>query len=83
MRRRANDNNWSSLLKPFRDVVGFENLIPDWLKAGFLGHEDPSGACYKNIENLNLTINFRDTFVDVDHVKDCFPNLVSSDIINQ
>jgi intron-binding protein aquarius len=83
MRRRANDNTWSSLLKPFRDVVGFENLIPDWLKAAFLGHEDPSRVCYKNIENLNLTMNFRDTFVDIDHIKACFPNSVSSKILNR
>ena len=78
MRRRANDNTWSHLLQPFREVVGFENLIPPWLKGGFLGHEDPSSSSYRNIPDLNLTFNFRDTFLDIDHIKESFPNMVNS-----
>lgn len=50
-----------------------ELVVPDWLQKVFLGYGDPSSAHYSKMPNQIREMNFRDTFLDWDHVKESFP----------
>lgn len=50
-----------------------ELVVPDWLQKVFLGYGDPSSAHYSKMPNQFQKMNFRDTFLDWDHVKESFP----------
>jgi len=47
--------------------------VPEWLHDIFLGYGDPGAAHYSAMPNTMKTIDFNDTFVSYDHLKNCFP----------
>lgn len=47
--------------------------MPSWLHEVFLGYGDPSSASYKSLKNSPKTMDFRDTFLDWDHLQSSFP----------
>ncbi len=47
-------------------------LVPDWIHDTFLGYGDPASANYTNLTNQVTELNFNDTFLSVQHVKDSF-----------
>lgn len=53
-----------------------ELVVPDWLQKVFLGYGDPASAHYKNMRSYAKEMNFRDTFLDWDHVVESFPGKV-------
>ena len=76
LRRPTQENNFSSVLKVVRELMQQQVMIPDWLQDVFLGYGDRFGASHWNMPDPELTVDFRDTFVDIEHVKESFPDLV-------
>ncbi len=78
VRRTPQENNFRGVLESVRDVMnddaaaGDEDVavIPTWLHDVLLGYGDPSLACPK--EGEGETLDFADTFLDSQHVRDAF-----------
>ncbi|KAF7727161.1 hypothetical protein EC973_007936 [Apophysomyces ossiformis] len=73
MRRKAQENNSKAVLETIRNLMQSELVVPDWLQKVFLGYGDPASAHYKNMRSYAKEMNFRDTFLDWDHVVESFP----------
>ncbi|CAA0829188.1 P-loop containing nucleoside triphosphate hydrolases superfamily protein [Striga hermonthica] len=73
MRRKPKENNFKAILESIRDLMNETCIVPDWLHDIFLGYGNPSAARWTNMPDLLQTVDFKDTFLDVDHVKECFP----------
>ena len=77
MRRNAKENNFKSVLESIRDLVADEAAtaaIPAWLHDVILGYGDPADAQYPAMDEVCLhTVDFKDTFLDADHLSECFP----------
>ena len=54
-----------------------ELVVPDWLHNIFLGYGHPGSAHYTMMPNRPREIDFRDTFLDYDHLIESFPDKVS------
>ncbi|KAL6557906.1 hypothetical protein OROMI_018256 [Orobanche minor] len=74
MRRKPKENNFKAILESIRDLMNETCIVPDWLHDIFLGYGNPSAAQWTNMPDLLETVDFKDTFLDVDHVKESFPN---------
>ncbi|KAK9707723.1 hypothetical protein K7432_010019 [Basidiobolus ranarum] len=72
LRRNPKENNFKGILETVRDLMQSELVVPDWLHDIFLGYGDPSSAHYTNMPNAPKSIDFRDTFLDYEHVKESF-----------
>jgi len=74
MRRKPKENNFKAVLESIRDLMNEPDAsLPPWLHDIFLGYEDPGAAHYLSMEGKTPTVDFKDTFVDLDHVKASFP----------
>ncbi|KAG0164199.1 hypothetical protein DFQ28_008930 [Apophysomyces sp. BC1034] len=73
VRRKAQENNSKAVLETIRNLMQSDLVVPDWLQKVFLGYGDPSSAYYKNMPNYIREMNFRDTFLDWNHVVESFP----------
>lgn len=51
-----------------------ECVVPEWLHDIILGYGDPSAAHYEKMEGQIATLDYNDTFIDVDHLRSCFPD---------
>lgn len=72
------ENNFKAVLESIRDLMNEETIIPDWLTNIFLGYGDPAGAQYTSIieeqpEVFNQKVDFKDTFLDSQHLIESFP----------
>jgi intron-binding protein aquarius len=79
MRRKPQENNFKPVLETIRDLIRTsEVVIPPWLHDIFLGYGDPSSAHYKNMDANHIvqSLDFRDTFLDWDHLVSSFPEKV-------
>lgn len=78
MRRHAKENNFKAVLESIRDLVADEEAtaaIPAWLHDVILGYGDPADAQYPSMDEACLhTVDFKDTFLDADHLKESFPD---------
>ncbi|CAJ1933008.1 unnamed protein product [Sphenostylis stenocarpa] len=72
MRRKPKENNFKAILESIRDLMNEYCIVPRWLENIFLGYGDPSAAQWTNMPDLLETVDFKDTFVDVDHLKESF-----------
>ncbi|CBI17729.3 unnamed protein product, partial [Vitis vinifera] len=54
------------------DLMNETCIVPDWLHNIFLGYGNPSAAQWTNMPDLLETVDFKDTFLDVDHLRECF-----------
>lgn len=73
MRRRPKENNFKSVLECIRDLM---NTPPEmeWLQDAFLGYGPPAAAHYTHLhEKPILKLDMKDTFQDLEHVDQCFP----------
>lgn len=77
MRRKGRENNFKKILETIRDLTLADLALPTWLQEVFLGYGDPAGASYPNLESSIKEIDFRDTFLDWQHLIDCLPGKVS------
>ncbi|KAL6954955.1 hypothetical protein U1Q18_044167 [Sarracenia purpurea var. burkii] len=72
MRRKPKENNFKAILESIRDLMNESCIVPDWLHDIFLGYGNPSAAQWTNMPDLLDTVDFKDTFLDADHVRECF-----------
>lgn len=72
IRRKPKENNFKAVLETIRDLMNTECVVPEWLHDVILGYGDPAAAHYSNMPSKLSTLDFCDTFVDFDHVKQSF-----------
>lgn len=78
MRRRPQENNFKAVLDTIRDLMQSDLVVPAWLHNIFLGYGDRSSAHYTKMPDPVRTIDFRDTFMDWDHLRGSFPDKVGT-----
>merc|ERR1719199_38022 len=81
MRRKPKENNFKAILETIRSLMNSEDtVVPDWLHDLFLGYGDPGAAQYWKLPTSLDQIDFRDTFLDQDHILESFPDVEDIDI---
>ncbi|XP_034941084.1 RNA helicase aquarius [Chelonus insularis] len=73
MRRKPKENNFKAVLETIRELMNTECVVPDWLHDIILGYGDPGAAHYSRMPDEIPTIDFNDTFLDINHLKASFP----------
>lgn len=73
IRRRSRENNFEPILSSILDLTQTDVPMPGWLQEVFLGYGEPTGAHYTNIPDRPEALDFRDTFLDWDHLVESFP----------
>ncbi|CAG7823151.1 unnamed protein product [Allacma fusca] len=73
LRRKPKENNFKAVLETIRDLMNINCVVPEWIHDVILGYGDPSCAHYSKMSNELTTLDFNDTFLDVDHLKNSFP----------
>lgn len=74
MRRKPKENNFKAILESIRDLMNETCIVPDWLHNIFLGYGNPSAAQWTNMPDLLEIVDFKDTFLNADHLKESFPD---------
>lgn len=74
IRRKPKENNFKAVLETIRHLMNTECVVPNWLHDILLGYGDPSSAHYKRMPTQKKTLNFNDTFLDVKHLAESFPD---------
>jgi intron-binding protein aquarius len=73
VRRRGRENNFRSILESIKRLTLSDIPAPSWLQGVFLGYGDPDSATYKKLPNRLHSIDFRDTFLDWQHLIESLP----------
>ncbi|KAI8907762.1 hypothetical protein DFJ77DRAFT_475234 [Powellomyces hirtus] len=73
IRRKPQENNFKAVLDTIRDLMQSDLVVPAWLHNVFLGYGDRGSAHFTKIPNPVRTIDFRDTFLDYNHLVESFP----------
>eukprot|EP00775_Hariotina_reticulata_P014486 gene14486-14606_t len=68
LRRDAKENNFKAVLESIRDSLNEQLVIPEWLVDIFLGYGDAGAAHYTQMDGLLKVVDFKDTFLDAQHV---------------
>jgi len=76
VRRSSRENNFKPVLESIQDLTLSEVPLASWLHEVFLGYGDPAGATFKQLPNRLKKINFRDTFLDWQHLVESFPGKI-------
>lgn len=77
MRRKGRENNFKKILETIQNLTLDDVALPAWLQEVFLGYGDPTGASYFRLESRIKALDFRDTFLDWQHLIECLPGKVS------
>lgn len=72
MRRKPKENNFKAILESIRDLMNEDYIVPGWLRDIILGYGDPGAAQWKNMPNQLKVIDFKDTFLNAQHLRDSF-----------
>ena len=72
-RRRGRENNFQPILESIRRLTLSDIPAPSWLQEVFLGYGDPTSATYKRLSNRLHSLDFRDTFLDWQHLIESLP----------
>ncbi|XP_043273212.1 RNA helicase aquarius [Venturia canescens] len=73
MRRKPKENNFKAVLETIRELMNTECVVPNWLHNIILGYGDPGAARYSRMPDEIPTMDFNDTFLDIDHLRNSFP----------
>lgn len=73
VRRRSRENNFKAVLDSIKDLAVSDVPLPDWLQDVFLGYGDPATASYQRLPNKLKSVDYRDTFVDWQHLVESLP----------
>ena len=76
VRRKGRENNFKPILNTIRSLIASDIAIPSWLQEVFLGYGDPAAANYTRLPNRIRTMDFRDTFLNWQHVEESFPGVL-------
>ncbi|XP_019878186.2 RNA helicase aquarius [Aethina tumida] len=74
MRRKPKENNFKAVLETIRELMNTECVVPSWLHDIVLGYGDPAAAHYSQLNEPISTMDFNDTFIDLPHLRECFPD---------
>ena len=80
VRRSQRENNFKKILETIQSLALSDVPVPAWLQEVFLGYGDPASATYARLSNRLEVIDFRDTFIDWQHLVDSFPGKVWMDL---
>ena len=78
VRRRGRENNFSRILRTIQGLAISDVPVPVWMQEVFLGYGDPSGATYTQLANRLERVDFRDTFLNWQHLVESLPAKVSN-----
>lgn len=73
VRRKGRENNFLPILESIMRLTLSDIPAPTWLQEVFLGYGDPASATYKRLPNRLHAIDFRDTFLDWQHLIESLP----------
>uniref|UniRef100_A0A914YCM7 Intron-binding protein aquarius n=1 Tax=Panagrolaimus superbus TaxID=310955 RepID=A0A914YCM7_9BILA len=73
IRRDPKTNNFKAVLSTIRQLLNTDFVVPDWLQDLILGYGEPDSAHYSKLASPISTIDFNDTFLSNQHVKEAFP----------
>ncbi|KAI0597645.1 P-loop containing nucleoside triphosphate hydrolase protein [Biscogniauxia sp. FL1348] len=73
IRRSGRENNFKPVLESIRSLALSDVPLASWLHENFLGYGDPAGATYKHLPNRINKVDFRDTFLDWQHLVASLP----------
>lgn len=73
MRRKPKENNFKAVLETIRHLMNTYCVVPPWLHDILLGYGDPGAAHYSELSDKEPTLDFNDTFIDLNHLKQSFP----------
>ncbi|KAH0542174.1 hypothetical protein FGG08_003395 [Glutinoglossum americanum] len=73
LRRRGRENNFKAILESIQSLTLSDVPIPSWLQEVFLGYGDPASANYTRLPNRVPEVDFRDTFLDWQHLIESLP----------
>ena len=76
VRKNQRENNFKQILETIQSLALSDVPAPAWLQEVFLGYGDPTSATYNRLPNQLKAIDFRDTFIDWQHLVDSFPGRV-------
>ena len=76
VRRKGRENNSKKILETIQSLALSDISIPAWLQEVFLGYGDPTSALYTRLKNRLKAVDFRDTFLDWQHLIESFPGTV-------
>ncbi|KAJ9131170.1 Pre-mRNA-splicing factor [Pleurostoma richardsiae] len=76
VRRSGRENNFKPVLESIRNLTLSDVPLASWLHEVFLGYGDPAGATYKQLPNRIKKIDFRDTFLDWQHLIESLPGRI-------
>lgn len=77
VRRKGRENNFKRVLESIRSLILSDVPLPSWIQEVFLGYGDPTSANYAQMSNRLERIDFRDTFLDWNHLVESFRGKVS------
>lgn len=73
IRRTARENNFKPVLESLKQLTLSDTPIPSWLQEVFLGYGDPASASYKRLSSRLKSVDYRDTFLDWQHLIESLP----------
>ena len=74
LRRKGRENNFGHILQTVQNLIVAKTRLPDWFQEVFLGYGDPNSARYTHLDNKIHAVDFKDTFLDWDHLVESFPS---------
>ncbi|PKS06800.1 hypothetical protein jhhlp_006875 [Lomentospora prolificans] len=76
LRRHSRENNFKAVLESIRALTLSEVPLPSWLHEVFLGYGDPALATYRHMPNRAKSVDYRDTFLDWQHLIESLPGKI-------
>ncbi|KAI9820245.1 MAG: hypothetical protein M1827_005867 [Pycnora praestabilis] len=83
VRRKGRENNFKSILESIQSLTLSDIPIPSWLQEVFLGYGDPAGANYTRLSSKLKAVDFRDTFLNWQHLVEGLPGKTIEPADNQ
>lgn len=74
VRRSRRENNFRPTLDTIKSLVASNTHLPRWFRDCFLGYGDPQSSIYSHLPNKIRSLDYRDTFLDWQHLEESFPN---------
>ncbi|KAI9758873.1 MAG: hypothetical protein M4579_002757 [Chaenotheca gracillima] len=85
VRRQGRENNFKPVLESIQSLTRSDVPIPSWLQDVFLGFGDPGAAHYTRQPNRIKALDYRDTFLNWEHLVQSLPGKVidpSEDVLS-
>ena len=76
IRRKGRENNFKPILESIQNLTLSSVPIPSWMQEVFLGFGDPHSANYTRLPNQIRSLDFRDTFINWEHLVQSFAGKV-------